>query len=135
MKKKIKDSRTTKVFENALANPRAQKYVLRLYIAGASDRSRKAVIRARELCEAQLKDNYELQVIDVYQQPILARDGQILATPTLVRELPSPMRWLIGNLANTSSLFVGLDMATKPKTTKVNPTTRCPRKRGPMPRC
>jgi circadian clock protein KaiB len=110
--------RVTKAFERALAASRSPRYVLRLYVAGASERSRKAVLRARELCEAQLKDNYELEVIDVYQQPILARDGQILATPTLVRELPSPMRWLIGNLANTSSLFVGLDMATKPKNAK-----------------
>lgn len=111
-----KPTRVTKAFERAVASSRSPKYVLRLYVAGASERSRKAVLRARELCEAQLKDNYELQVIDVYQQPILARDGQILATPTLVRELPRPMRWLIGNLANTSGLFVGLDMATKPKT-------------------
>ncbi|HUG13298.1 MAG TPA: circadian clock KaiB family protein [Opitutaceae bacterium] len=107
--------RLTKAFANAVTAARSPKYVLRLYVAGASERSRKAVLRARELCEAQLKDNYELEVIDVYQQPILARDGQILATPTLVRELPRPMRWLIGNLANTTGLFVGLDMATKQK--------------------
>ena len=107
--------RVTKAFEKALVASRSPRYVLRLYVAGASERSRKAVLRARELCEAELKDNYELQVIDVYQQPILAREGQILATPTLVRELPRPMRWLVGNLANTSGLFVGLDMATKQK--------------------
>ena len=52
-------------------------------------------------------------MIDVYQQPILARDGQILATPTLVREFPRPMRRLIGNLSNTAGLFVGLDLDTK----------------------
>jgi circadian clock protein KaiB len=110
--------RVTEAFEESLATSRSPRYVLRLYVAGASERSRKAVLRARELCETQLEGNYELQVIDVYQQPILARDGQILATPTLVRELPRPMRWLIGNLANISGLFVGLDMATKSTTAK-----------------
>jgi circadian clock protein KaiB len=58
-----------------------------------------------------------LEVIDVYQQPILARDGQIVATPTLVREFPKPMRRLIGNLANSTGLFVGLELNTKGKTT------------------
>jgi circadian clock protein KaiB len=65
------------------------------------------------MCEAELKDNYELEVIDVYQQPNLARDGQIVATPTLVREFPRPMRRFIGNLATTAGLFVGLDLVTK----------------------
>ena len=94
----------------------AGKYLLRLYVAGATDRSRQAIQRARRLCEAELRDNFELEVIDVYQQPILARDGQILATPTLVREFPRPMRRLIGNLSNTTGLFVGLDLDTKGKT-------------------
>jgi len=92
------------------------KYVLRLYVAGATDRSRQAVQRARQLCESEFKDNYELEVIDVYQQPILARDGQIVATPTLVREFPRPVRRLIGNLSSTTGLFVGLDVDTKGKT-------------------
>ena len=85
-------------------------------MAGATDRSRQAILRARQLCEAELKGNFELEVIDVYQQPILARDGQIVATPTLVREFPRPVRRLIGNLANTTGLFVGLDLDTKGKT-------------------
>jgi circadian clock protein KaiB len=71
------------------------------------------VLRARELCEAEFHGNFELEVIDVYQQPILARDGQIVATPTLVREFPTPVRRLIGNLSNTHNLFVGLDLSTK----------------------
>jgi len=72
-----------------------------------------AVRRVRQLFEAELKDNCKLEVIDVYQQPILARDGQIVATPTLVKEFPLPVRRLIGNLANTARLFVGLDLVTK----------------------
>lgn len=109
-------SRTTGAFEKALAMPSADKYVLRLYVAGATDRSRRAVLRARQLCETELNGNFELKVIDVYQQPILARDGQIVATPTLVREFPRPVRRLIGNLSNTAGLFVGLDLDTKGKT-------------------
>ena len=108
-----KDSHTTKAFEKALTTRPTGKYILRLYVAGATDRSRQAVLRARQLCETELKGNFELEVIDVYQQPILARDGQIVATPTLVREFPRPVRRLIGNLSNTDALFVGLDLDTK----------------------
>ena len=109
-----KTNRTTKSFEKALAValPTA-KYVLRLYVAGATDKSRQAVLRARQLCETEFKGNFELEVIDVYQQPILARDGQIVATPTLIREFPRPVRRLIGNLASITRLFVGLDLDTK----------------------
>lgn len=93
-------------------------YVLRLYVAGASARSRQAILRARQLCEDELGGDFELTVIDVYQQPILARDGQIVATPTLVKELPPPMRRYIGDLSNVTGLFVGLEVATRPKARK-----------------
>jgi circadian clock protein KaiB len=102
-------------FAKAAAVRPAGKYVLRLYVAGATDRSRQAVQRARQLCDAELDGAYDLQVIDIYQQPIIARDGQILATPTLVREFPRPVRRLIGNLSNTAGLFAGLDLDTKDK--------------------
>jgi circadian clock protein KaiB len=105
----------TKAFEKAMAAKPTDKYVLRLYVAGATDRSRRAILRARELCEVELDGNYELQVIDVYQQPLLAKDGQIVATPTLVREFPRPVRRLIGNLTATTGLFVGLNLDTKGK--------------------
>jgi circadian clock protein KaiB len=114
--KATKSSRATKAFEKAVAARPTGKYVLRLYVAGATDRSRHAILRARQLCEAEFKGNFELLVIDVYQQPILARDGQIVATPTLVREFPQPVRRLIGNLSKTSGLFVGLNLDTKGKT-------------------
>jgi circadian clock protein KaiB len=108
-------SRATQAFEKALATRPAGKCVLRLYVAGATDRSHEAIRRTRQLCETELKDNFELEVIDVYQQPILARDGQIIATPTLVREFPRPVRRLIGNLANATGLFAGLDLNTQGK--------------------
>lgn len=108
--------RTSMAFAKALAKQRQSKCTLRLYVAGATERSRRAVLRARQLCEAEFHGDFELEVIDVYQQPILARDGQIVATPTLVREFPRPVRRLIGNLANISRLFVGLDLSTMGKT-------------------
>ena len=109
-------SRATRAFEKATATRPRGKYVLRLYVAGATGRSQQAILRARQLCETELDGNFELDVIDVYQQPILARDGQIVATPTLVREFPPPVRRLIGSLANTTGLFVGLDVGGKGKT-------------------
>ena len=91
------------------------KYVLRLFVAGATARSRHAILRVRELCAVELKDLCDLEVIDIYQQPALARDNQIVATPTLIVEFPPPMRRFIGNLANITGLFVELDLVTKGK--------------------
>jgi circadian clock protein KaiB len=108
-----KPSHATQAFEKAMATKVAGKQILRLYVAGATDRSRRAIVRARNFCETQLKGRYELKVIDVYQQPVLARVGQIIATPTLVRHFPRPVRRLIGNLTSTASLFVGLDLNGK----------------------
>ena len=88
----------------------AGKYVLRLFVAGATARSRQAVLRVRQLCEAELKDNCQLEVIDIYQQPKLARANQIVATPTLIKEFPRPVRRFIGNLLDTTGLFVELDL-------------------------
>ena len=108
-------SRATRAFEKAMATKPEGKYFFRLYVAGATTRSRQALRRVYQLCEAELKDNYELEVIDVYQQPELARDNQIVATPTLVKEVPLPIRRFIGNLANVTGLFAGLDSTAKSK--------------------
>jgi circadian clock protein KaiB len=110
-----KTRRATKAFEKSLAIRPTDKYILRLFVAGATARSRQAVLRVRQLCEAELKDNCDLEVIDIYQQPNLARDNQIVATPTLVKELPLPVRRFIGNLLNITGLFVELDLITKGK--------------------
>jgi circadian clock protein KaiB len=107
--------RATQALEKSRATRFTGRYVLRLFVAGATDRSRHAVLRVRQLCEAELKDNYRLEVIDIYQQPELARDNQIVATPTLIKALPRPVRRFIGNLSNTTGLFVGLDVDSKSK--------------------
>jgi len=111
----IKPSRVPKLVEKARVTRKPATYVLRLYVAGASDRSRQAILRARQLCEDELGGDFKLTVIDVYQQPILARNGQIVATPTLVKELPPPVRRFIGDLSNVTGLFVGLDVNFRTK--------------------
>ena len=113
--KKPQTSRAKRAFEKAMATRSEGKYFFRLYVAGATTRSRQALRRVYQLCEAELKDNYELEVIDVYQQPELARDNQIVATPTLVKEAPPPSRRFIGNLLNVTHLFVDLDLPPEGK--------------------
>jgi circadian clock protein KaiB len=95
------------------AAPSLGQYVLRLFVAGATARSQQAVLRVRELCETELQDNCILEVIDIYQQPALARTHQIVATPTLIIELPKPARRFIGNLTNITGLVVELNLSTK----------------------
>ena len=104
--------------EESLATRYTGKHVLRLFVAGATAKSHQAVLRVRQLCEAELKDNCKLEVIDIYQQPKLARDNQIVATPTLIIEFPPPLRRFIGNLANIAGLFVELDLTIKGKSAR-----------------
>ena len=94
-----------------------EKYSLRLFVAGATARSRQAVLRVQQLSETELNGGCNLEVIDIYQQPQLARTHQIVATPTLIMQLPRPVRRFIGNLANINDLFVQLDLSTKAKIT------------------
>ena len=110
-----KTHRATKAVAKSPATRRKGKYVLRLFVAGATDKSRQAVLRVRQLCEAELKGGCDLEVIDIYQQPKLARVNQIVATPTLIIEFPPPVRRFIGNLANITGLFVELDLIAKGK--------------------
>ncbi len=95
--------------------PQAGRYVLRLFVAGATERSRQAVLRVRQLCEVELKGGCKLEVIDIYQQPHLARKNQIVATPTLIKEFPRPVRRFIGNLLNTTGLFPEPDLIARDK--------------------
>ena len=85
-------------------------YVLRLYVAGLTARSRSAIANITSICEEYLENRYDLQVIDVFQRPILAREEQIVATPTLVKKLPMPLRRLIGDLSEKEKVLVGLDL-------------------------
>ncbi len=102
----------TERFEQALKEMNTGKYVLRLYIAGMSPRSLEAIENIKRICDENLKGRYELEVIDLYQQPIFAKDGQIVAAPTLIKELPPPLKKLVGNLSNIERTLVGLDLHT-----------------------
>lgn len=102
----------TERFEQALKEMSTEKYVLRLYVAGMSPKSLEAIENIKRICDENMPGRYELEVIDLYQQPIFAKDGQIVAAPTLVKELPPPLKKLVGNLSNTERTLVGLDLHT-----------------------
>jgi circadian clock protein KaiB len=88
----------------------AGKYILRLYITGMTSRASRAIENLQTFCEKHLAGRYELQVIDVYQQPELARTEQIVAVPTLIKKLPLPLRRLIGDMSDEERVLVGLDI-------------------------
>jgi len=108
-----KGTSSTEEFEKAAAKRDGAKYVLRLYVTGLTPKSALAIANVRKICEEHLAGRYELEVIDIYQQPELARGEQIVATPTLIKTLPLPIRKLIGNMSDTERFLVGIDL--KPK--------------------
>ena len=85
-------------------------YVLRLYITGMTPRSAHAIENVRAICEEHLHGMYELEVVDLYQQPVLAKGEQIIAAPTLIKRLPLPLRRVIGDMSNTDRVLIGLDL-------------------------
>ena len=100
----------SKEFETKLKASSNKKYVLRLYIAGVTRKSTRAIMNVKKICEEHLKGRYELEVIDIYQQPILAKGEQIIAAPTLLKKLPLPLRKFIGDMSDTKKILVGLDL-------------------------
>lgn len=85
-------------------------YILKLYVAGLSPKSAAAISNIKIICEENLQGRYQLDVIDLYQQPQLAKGEQIIAIPTLIKKLPFPLRQIIGDLSNTEHVLVGLDI-------------------------
>lgn len=102
----------TEAFEEALRVKalRRAKYILRLYVSGSSSRSLRAIHNLKKLCEEHLPNDYDLEVIDIYENPAAAREEQIIAAPTLVKKLPTPLRKFVGDLSNTQKILVGLDI-------------------------
>ncbi|APG05516.1 hypothetical protein BJI69_17480 [Luteibacter rhizovicinus DSM 16549] len=88
-------------------------YQLRLFITGSTPRSTRAIENLRKICEENLDGRYELEVIDVYERPETTRDLQIVATPTLVKVLPEPLRRIIGDLSDELKVLAGLDLAPR----------------------
>lgn len=114
MKKKPVNQRAA--FEKAAADRLRETYVLRLYVAGINRRSEAAIRNVKALCEEHLQGRYELEVVDIYQQPTLAKGEQIIAAPTLIKALPDPLRRFIGDMANKERMLVGLDLKPRKKT-------------------
>lgn len=104
----VKDS--IKAFEKALEKTENDKYILRLYVAGMGPKSIQAIDNIKRILEEHLPGKYQLDVIDIYQYPIFAKDGQIVAAPTLIKELPPPLRKLIGSMSDTKRVLVGMDL-------------------------
>ncbi len=113
MTKKVKQNDALAGLDKAVQGNESQQYILKLYVAGINPRSSAAIRSITEICEQHLKNRYELQVIDIYQQPILARGEQIIAVPTLVKKLPVPLRRFIGDLSDQDRILVGLDLLPK----------------------
>ena len=110
-RKSVLDS--TKAFEQLLAGPQSERYILRLYITGMTPQSVRAIANVKKICEEHLHGRYELEVIDLYQQPQLAKGEQIIAAPTLIKKLPLPLRRIIGDMSKTERVLVGLDLRKK----------------------
>lgn len=105
-----KTNNSEKKFANSLEKSKDRRHILRLYVTGITPRSTQAIENIKKICEEYIKDRYDLEVIDVYQQPVLAKGEQIIATPTLIKKLPLPLRKLIGDMTNTERILIGLDL-------------------------
>ena len=93
-----------------MAKTSLERYVLRLYVTGMTPRSARAVTNLREICDEHLAGRYDLEVVDIYQQPVLTKGEQIIAAPTLIKKLPLPMRRIIGDMSNRDRVLLGLDL-------------------------
>lgn len=101
--------------EKGLSRTKKQKYILRLFVTGATPASLAAILNLKKICDEYLDGCYELEVIDIYQHPEAARDEQIIAAPTLIKKLPLPTRKFIGDLADKKRILAGLDLAVHDK--------------------
>ena len=102
-----------RALEAAVRKPRSRHFVLRLYVAGMSPRSQEAIRNVTAICQEDLAGRYDLEVIDIYQQPVLAKGEQIIAAPTLIKKLPFPLRRFIGSMTEKDKVLVGLDLMPK----------------------
>ncbi|MCX6300742.1 MAG: circadian clock KaiB family protein [Bacteroidia bacterium] len=109
-KKNTKTKSSTAKLDQIVSESARDKYILRLYITGTTNRSVLALTNLKKICEEYLEGRYELEVIDLYQMPNLAKDEQIIAAPTLIKKLPLPFRRIIGDMSNTEKVLLGLDL-------------------------
>jgi circadian clock protein KaiB len=112
---KAEKSDSEKEYEKMLQANRHEKYVLRLFVTGMTPKSINAIENIRKISEENLHGRYELEVIDIYQQPEYAKKEEIIAAPTLIKKLPLPLRKFIGDMSNKDKILVGLDLVPKEK--------------------
>jgi circadian clock protein KaiB len=113
-----KTRKATDAFEKALQEsndtpPENSHYILRLFVSGMTPGSMRAIQNLEEICSTHLDGRYELEIIDIYQQPELSKREQIIAAPTLIKKLPVPLRRFIGDLSDSQKILVGLDLLPK----------------------
>ncbi|HEY1686008.1 MAG TPA: circadian clock KaiB family protein [Tepidisphaeraceae bacterium] len=107
---KSKPRSQTAEFEKIIKEAGSDQYVLRLYVTGITAKSTQAIANIRALCEEHLSGRYDLEVVDIYQQPTEAVNSQIVAAPTLIKQSPMPVRKMIGDLTDRDRVMVGLDL-------------------------
>jgi circadian clock protein KaiB len=118
MKKAIatqKLNQKTRDFEKALKDAENNTYILRLYVAGLTRKSKKAIENAQRICDENLQGRYKLEIVDIAENPRLALVEQIFATPTLIKKLPLPLRRLIGDMSDTAKFLLGIDFQRNKK--------------------
>lgn len=108
--KKTKVKSASDDLDQTIANQDKDKYILRLYITGSTSRSILAITNLKKICEEYLEGRYELEVIDLYQHPSLAKGEQIIAAPTLIKKIPLPFRRIIGDMSDREKVLLGLDL-------------------------
>lgn len=111
MAKQAKTTRVKRTRVRKAAEP--ERYALRLYITGMTPRSVRAIENIKAICDEYLRGRYDLEVIDIYQRPVLLRGEQIIAAPTLVKKLPMPLRRLVGDMSDKQRVLLGLDLRSK----------------------
>jgi circadian clock protein KaiB len=100
--------------ESAGAGGATERYMLKLYVKGATERSLRAIANLKAVCEQYLKGRYHLEVVDIYRRPELLRRDQIVAVPTLIKKLPVPVRLLVGDLSRREQVLQGLGLVAHP---------------------
>jgi circadian clock protein KaiB len=110
MEKTDGENNSAEEFQQAIEKNAREVYILRLYVTGMTTRSRDAINHVRRICEENLKGRYELEIIDIYQNPEYTRNEDIIAAPTLVKKLPLPLRRFIGDMSNEERIVFGLNI-------------------------
>lgn len=110
MKQNASPPTELEAMEAALATRDMARYLLKLYITGSTPSSNRAIVNIRKICEEHLQGRYELVIVDISQNPILAEGEQIIAAPTLIKKLPLPLRRFIGDMSQTERILLGLDL-------------------------